>query len=265
MVHVSESYCKVCVHRLVVLAKNRTVLVMCMMGYLAFSRNQTPSECRIPHDMVLASDHARIEKKPSHKVKLGRSSRLFSRSTDWRNCRFQDSWRITRIRNTNWGTLSCCSCRNNWRKYWRGAPAWSTLRLSARCWSRCATANSILATVTLKITQQSSESFLRLSLISWARSVSEVPLVTTSSFVLSKFGQSLHQRSFWSQLLDCQTPILSIRYAIDNGTKVFIVKWVNLRDSFLGTQAISFPKDKFRYFRSFFYNLLFGCWAFSSK
>jgi len=46
--------------------------------------------------------------------------------------------------------------------------------------------------------------------------------------------------------------------------KAFIAQWVNLRDSFLGTQAISFPKDKFRYFGSFLYDLLFDCWAFNS-
>ena len=46
--------------------------------------------------------------------------------------------------------------------------------------------------------------------------------------------------------------------------KAFIAQWVNLRDSFLGTQATSFPKDKFRYFGSYFYDLLFDCRAFNS-
>ena len=39
--------------------------------------------------------------------------------------------------------------------------------------------------------------------------------------------------------------------------KIFIVQGVNLRDSFLGTQAVSFPEDKSQYFRSFLYDLLF--------
>ena len=86
MVHVSESYCKVCVHRLVVLAKNRTVLVMCMMGYLAFSRNQTPSECRIPHDMVLASDHARIEKNIITEVRVALVINVWHLYAIFKNC-----------------------------------------------------------------------------------------------------------------------------------------------------------------------------------
>ena len=46
--------------------------------------------------------------------------------------------------------------------------------------------------------------------------------------------------------------------------KSFIAQWIDHRNTFLGTDADSFPAEKYRYFGSFLYDVLFDCWAFNS-
>jgi hypothetical protein len=46
--------------------------------------------------------------------------------------------------------------------------------------------------------------------------------------------------------------------------KVFIAQWIGHHESFLGAEAESFPVEKYRYFGSFLYDVLFDCWAFRS-
>ena len=45
---------------------------------------------------------------------------------------------------------------------------------------------------------------------------------------------------------------------------MFIAQWVGHHDSFLGAEVDSFPAEKYWYFGSVLYNVLFDSWAFRS-
>ena len=46
--------------------------------------------------------------------------------------------------------------------------------------------------------------------------------------------------------------------------KVFIGQWVEQRDALLGADSSLFPKEKYRYFGSFLFDILFDCWSLNS-
>ena len=61
-----------------------------------------------------------------------------------------------------------------------------------------------------------------------------------------------------------QLPDTDLEFQVRNQQqrKAFIVQWVGHHDYFLCAKANSFPVEKYRYFGSLLYDMLFGCWIY---